>query len=235
MKPIDDLDHYEVLEVPPGAGYEDIERAYQMTRAAYTNGSLALYSIFTSDDASVIRNRIDEAYRVLADPKTREQYDVETGVSGEQPRSRSKDSTGEPVDAPARVATASEGHERAGAAAPELSSAIEVIEDIDADIDEESREFDGAALRAKGRRARSDFGRDQGPGQVLEVHRGGGVRQASRLGLYPRFRPCLRASDWPRCTTCRVRLHGAGRGRAQRTQASLAVRHSLDSRSGIGI
>jgi len=147
MKPIDDLDHYEVLEVPPGAGYEDIERAYQMTRAAYTNGSLALYSIFTSDDASVIRNRIDEAYRVLADPKTREQYDVETGVSGEQPRSRSKDSTGEPVDAPARVATASEGHERPGAAAPELSSAIEVIEDIDADIDEERREFDGAALR----------------------------------------------------------------------------------------
>lgn len=151
MKPIDDLDHYEVLELPPGAGYEDIERAYQMTRAAYTDGSLALYSIFSSDDASVIRNRIDEAYRVLADPEAREQYDVQTGVqagvSGEQPRARSEDSTREPGDARARVTPEIEGDGRPGAAAPELSSAIEVIEDIDAEIDEEQREFDGAALR----------------------------------------------------------------------------------------
>jgi len=147
MKPLDDLDHYEVLEVPPGAGYEDIERAYQMTRAAYTNGSLALYSIFSNDDASVIRNRIDEAYRILKDPKSREHYDACAGVSAEQPREDSTDSSLEHANAPARVNAAAEGEGRSGTQAPELSSAIEVIEDIDAEIDEESQELDGAALR----------------------------------------------------------------------------------------
>jgi curved DNA-binding protein CbpA len=147
MKPIDDLDHYEVLEVPPGAGYEDIERAYQMTRAAYTNGSLALYSIFSTDDASVIRNRIDEAYRILGDPKTRERYDAEAGVTAEQPAPSSNESTRAASAAPALEASALEVESRSGAAPPEVSTALAGIEDIDAEIDEEQREFDGAALR----------------------------------------------------------------------------------------
>jgi curved DNA-binding protein CbpA len=147
MKPLDDLDHYEILEVPPGAGYEDIERAYQMTRAAYTNGSLALYSIFSNDDASVIRNRIDEAHRVLTDPTAREQYDAAAGVSGESAGANAGDSRAEPVATTARANSIAEGDARSGATTPELSSAIEVIEDIDAEIDEEQSEFDGAALR----------------------------------------------------------------------------------------
>jgi hypothetical protein len=157
MKPLDDLDHYEVLELPPGAGYEDIERAYQMTRAAYTNGSLALYSIFSSDDATVIRNRIDEAYRVLQDPKAREQYDADSGVSARSSNSRDNSRANAGADGPAIVSTTGgtqarsrfddDGDGRSGAVTPELSAAIEVIEDIDADIDEENREFDGAALR----------------------------------------------------------------------------------------
>lgn len=147
MKPLDDLDHYAVLEVPPGAGYEDIERAYEMTRAAYTNGSMALYSIFSSDDACVIRNRIDEAYRVLADPGNRERYDAEAGISGDQATTRSEDAGVKSVAASGPASPVFAGDGRPAVAAAELSSAIEVIEDLDAEMDEEKCEFDGAALR----------------------------------------------------------------------------------------
>ena len=130
MKPLDDLDHYEVLELPPGAGYEDIERAYQMTSAAYTDGSLALYPIFSSDDATVIRDRIDEAYRVLADPKKREKYDAEAGLSAARPPARTRDTLDDLAAAPSGADRILEGDGRPGAAPPELSSAIEVIADI---------------------------------------------------------------------------------------------------------
>ena len=45
MKPLEEQNHHEVLEIPPGASLEEIERAYQLTRAAYSDDSLALYSL----------------------------------------------------------------------------------------------------------------------------------------------------------------------------------------------
>ncbi len=144
MKPLDEQDHYEVLEVPPAATYDDIERAYRLTRAAYTDGSMALYSIFDKDDAAVIRSRIDEAYRVLTDPKDRARYDVEVGIvqreAEEIPRTETR-----PVDAfPVEF---DEEHAPSRTLPAELPSAIEIIDDPDAEIDEGSQDFDGAALR----------------------------------------------------------------------------------------
>lgn len=150
MKPLDELDHYEILEIPPGAGFEDIERAYRMTRAAYTDGSMAMYSIYNRDDAAVIRSRIDEAYRILADPEVRAKYDAEVGFA---PTESGASSTGEFGDLPAPndlknlsdSRFSATGHGGAGAA--DLPAAIEVIDDVDAEIDEEGQEIDGAALR----------------------------------------------------------------------------------------
>ncbi len=147
MKPLDDQDHYEILEVSPGAAFEDIERAYRLTRAAYTDGSMALYSIFNRDDAAVIRSRIDEAYRVLTDPQDRARYDEEAGIAERHadaappvaaPATR-------PIDAFPLEVDREESESRTLPA--ELPSAIEVIDDPDADIDEEMSDFDGAALR----------------------------------------------------------------------------------------
>lgn len=143
MKPLDELDHYEVLEVPPGAGFEEIERAYRMTREAYTDDSMALYSVFNHDDAVVIRNRIDEAYRILADPKVRAKYDAEAGISSQLGDAQPPDPA---VDTPA-VDSRSGGAGRGSAAPAELSSAIEVIDDLGAEIEEESHDLNGAALR----------------------------------------------------------------------------------------
>lgn len=144
MKALDEQDHYEVLEVSAGAGYEDIERAYRLTRAAYSDGAMALYSLFSNDDAAAIRGRIDEAYRVLTDPKDRERYDAEAGIKRHEP----VDPSVAPRDfTDASVSHGEEFEREARVAAAEVSTAIEGIEDVHADIDEESQDFDGAALR----------------------------------------------------------------------------------------
>ena len=77
MRGIEELDHYEMLEVPRGATPGEIDRAYRLAQQTYAEGSLALYSIFEKRDAAEIRARLDEAYRVLADPELRSSYDLE--------------------------------------------------------------------------------------------------------------------------------------------------------------
>ncbi len=81
MRGIDELDHYEMLEVARNATPGEIDRAYRLAQETYADGSLALYSIFEKRDAKEIRARLDEAYRVLADPELRAGYDREHRVA----------------------------------------------------------------------------------------------------------------------------------------------------------
>ena len=75
MRGIDELDHYELLEIPRTATTSEIDRAYRLSQQTYGEGSLALYSVFESDDAEAIRKNLDEAFRVLSDPEGRADYD----------------------------------------------------------------------------------------------------------------------------------------------------------------
>jgi len=76
MKTLAEMTHYEVLELGPDAGPDELERAYRLARATYEEDSLAVYSIFGEDDASALRERIELAYRVLADSHQRTVYDT---------------------------------------------------------------------------------------------------------------------------------------------------------------
>lgn len=76
MKSLSDLDHYDVLEVLRDASTEEVERAYRLARATYGHDSLAVYSIYDDVEAGAIRDRIDEAWRVLSDPRSRDAYDA---------------------------------------------------------------------------------------------------------------------------------------------------------------
>ena len=71
-----ELDHYDVLEVDPDAGPDEIERSYRVLSAAYEGDSLATYSLFGAEEAEQLRDRIDQAYRVLSDPALRHSYDA---------------------------------------------------------------------------------------------------------------------------------------------------------------
>lgn len=132
MKPLCEQDHYETLEISPGASAEDVERAYRMACSTYSEDSLAGYSVFEDGDAEVLRERIEIAYRTLSDPELRCAYDAELARRNEAP-------------APDAAPSESERADPALAAAPPVESVETLdLEDLD---DEGASEFDGARLR----------------------------------------------------------------------------------------
>ena len=76
MKPLSDQSHYEILEMHPAATRDEIERAYRLALATYTDDSLAGYSVFEKGDADALRERVEAAYRVLSDSRMRSEYDA---------------------------------------------------------------------------------------------------------------------------------------------------------------
>ena len=77
MRALEEQDHYEILEIPRGASPGAVERAYRLARTTFADDSLALYSVVDPRDAESIRQRVEEAYRVLSDPAARHEYDAD--------------------------------------------------------------------------------------------------------------------------------------------------------------
>ncbi len=76
MKPLSQMTHYELLEVPPDCSMEDIERAYRMANLTWGDDALASYSLYEAGEADAIRERVELAYRVLSDEQTKRDYDA---------------------------------------------------------------------------------------------------------------------------------------------------------------
>lgn len=143
MKPLHEQDHYAVLELRPGASLDEIDRAYRTMRDTYESESLALYSVFSERDAAAIRERIEEAYRVLSDPDGRERYDE--ARSGRDPSASPRPSLANADPGLSEMET--------------FESASDSFRDLESDIDEEAGEFDGPKLRRA--RLRRGFELDQ--------------------------------------------------------------------------
>jgi len=136
MKPLSEQDHYEILEVATDATGAEIERAFRMAQTTYADDSLAGYSVFSEGEASVIRERVEIAYRVLSDADERVAYDAELGVSGVAPAPDAA-SVAEPI-APVGVLD--------DAVIPLEARAVNEVAELEA-LEEEGGEFDGARLR----------------------------------------------------------------------------------------
>lgn len=102
--------HYELLEVPPGATRWEIVQAYHRARAAFAPNSLATYALFTPEEARAIAERVETAFRVLVDARARDRYDRSLGAQ-----------TAEEADA--RPGAAHDGRDRAATAAPDMEGA----------------------------------------------------------------------------------------------------------------
>lgn len=76
MRPLEEQGLYDTLEVSKDASPEEIERAYQLARSVWEQGSLAGYGVFESGDVERIRERVELAYRTLRDPEARRAYDA---------------------------------------------------------------------------------------------------------------------------------------------------------------
>ena len=72
---------YDVLGVVPGATPDDVGKAWQARRTALQPGNFAGAPPDVVSAADRTLQTVDEAWRVLADPATRESYDVEIGIT----------------------------------------------------------------------------------------------------------------------------------------------------------
>lgn len=149
MRGIDELDHYELLEVGRLASGMDIDRAYRLAQQTYADGSLAMYGVFEARDASAIRERLDEAYRVLADPELRGLYDQELPESEESRAGASSLGQGaSDASGPAYSnQVSSSSMMQNGAEERVIDSFDSAVEEFDALEDEGGGDFDGVRLR----------------------------------------------------------------------------------------
>jgi len=85
IKKIEDLNYYELLEINTDASSQDIHRAYERIRKIYEPNSIALYSLFSTEETTAINQRIEEAYRTLVYEEARKRYDALLRQSHEPP------------------------------------------------------------------------------------------------------------------------------------------------------
>ncbi len=138
-------DHYELLELSRDATREEVERAYRMAMATWSEDSLAAYSVAADDELAALRERVEQAYRVLVDVEARTAYDE--GLGGPAPA---------PVEEPELLFDEEPEPETAA----ELPAEIDDFEDLSGP--DEGR-WSGAALR------RTRLARGLELGQITEI------------------------------------------------------------------
>jgi len=73
--------YYDILEIQETATPEEIHKGYLRAKNAYSQDSLALYSLMSPNECNEILNMIEEAYSILSDPSKRRQYDSARGLN----------------------------------------------------------------------------------------------------------------------------------------------------------
>lgn len=76
MKRLSEQTLYEILEVPPDASRGAIAVAVQRARTLYGPGSLATYTLMSTEEAALLSRRIDDAEATLLDDRARARYDA---------------------------------------------------------------------------------------------------------------------------------------------------------------
>ena len=92
MRPLAELTHYEILDLSTGATPPEIRQAYKRALEVYSEDSMVIYSLFSSEERKEILARVEEAFATLIDGKARYQYDqtlIQQGVIKEGSQYRS--------------------------------------------------------------------------------------------------------------------------------------------------
>jgi len=80
MKPYQDQNFYELLEVGPSASPSEIRAAYERAVETYSAESVALYALEDPARAEELREKLREAMEILTDQNLRLEYDRMIGV-----------------------------------------------------------------------------------------------------------------------------------------------------------
>lgn len=98
--------YYEVLEVPPDAPQYKIHEAFQRAKKTYSTDSMALYSMFSQEEAKELLKLIEEAFSVLGNQSLRQAYDeklkmLKDGMLSSQNTILAREAENESWDSPA--------------------------------------------------------------------------------------------------------------------------------------
>ena len=83
LKPWQEQNYYEILEVGTKATEEEIRGAYDKLKAIYSLSSPGMTILFTPEEVKKIHEKVEEAYRVLKDPRSQREYDLVLRGEGE--------------------------------------------------------------------------------------------------------------------------------------------------------
>jgi flagellar biosynthesis protein FlhG len=75
MRKFDDLNYYEIFEIPANASGFEIRQAYRNALSIYGDDSTISYAFFTKEERTKILQRVEEAFSTLINDNKREQYD----------------------------------------------------------------------------------------------------------------------------------------------------------------
>ncbi|MDH7512516.1 MAG: helix-turn-helix domain-containing protein [Clostridiales bacterium] len=74
-KKVEELDFYDLLNLPLDASPQEIEKAYLQALATYHDGALASYGVLAPQERRLILDKIEAAFSTLADTERRKDYD----------------------------------------------------------------------------------------------------------------------------------------------------------------
>lgn len=77
--------YYELLEVGPQASDEEIRTAYEKLKAIYSLLTPGITILFTPEEVKQVQDKMEEAYRVLRDPRSQREYDLVMQGAWEKP------------------------------------------------------------------------------------------------------------------------------------------------------
>jgi curved DNA-binding protein CbpA len=82
---LDDLDHYRILRLKPGAPVVEVERAFgQQSQQFHPDRYYGVRDPKLTRMVTQVYKRISEAYQILKDPELKRMYDKKLGVMGKQ-------------------------------------------------------------------------------------------------------------------------------------------------------
>lgn len=76
MNQFEELNYYEILEIPVNASSFEIRRAYRNAVEVYSDHSLLTYSLFSAEERVNILKKLEDAYNTLIDRTKRTAYDA---------------------------------------------------------------------------------------------------------------------------------------------------------------
>ena len=73
--------YYDILEIPFHSSQDEIYQGYLRAKNAYSQDSLALYSLISEEECQELLGLIEEAYSILSEPLKRKEYDRARGLN----------------------------------------------------------------------------------------------------------------------------------------------------------